>query len=354
MIRTPIPKEHLLVRLAYGRHMSASDARGLKEGILSFRPHIYAPETAGIAGEERIQGTRKMNGDLALARKGRREMRAFLKGVRDTVQNPATAPFIIKEMGEVANTPGLRFYYIEDVPAQDGFAFLWAMMGQGSQQVKAIDLIRDGRLQEGLAFFEESAKSGLSEAIIGRNRGAAEGYERLLAEAPELFPNLDTDSEVRVFTRFGTLHAGLSDLLESQGFRVETSPLPPLTFRDEISIAITKDPSRMLTDEERLRLLFNDVFMEAFDAACDDAGELTYGIASTYQRIGREQGFVEMLRASAAETTDFSSFVQWMGVALSAVESGSETRTRASSPPRSAPRDSARPASGSRLAARRQ
>jgi hypothetical protein len=291
----PLQKDRLRIRLEFGRHQTADDARSLSGAFESFKPHIYVPEKAGLDESGRIMEMNEMN--ALLRSESGAERLAEHSASRCALHD--TEGFASEEMLIAARSRVQGIYLAESGVAGDMWEFGFMMMGLSHSMQEAMGLLLKGEAESAIRASEAGLRAFVKPALIERNTLVVEGMERLLSEAPLFFPELPLGEEIRVLVRYGTTHAALEELLKSRGFFVETGRIPGMDFRGEMCLRLSRDFVSPLTYEEGMRLAFNDFFNEAIsDLVCDEEiiGAL---MRQAYAQIGGASGFQSMLASTA-------------------------------------------------------
>jgi len=308
----PIPKERLRIRLEFGKHGTAEDARGMPAVFSAFKPHIYVPEKAGLDDDGRLKNMAEMNSLLQTGEGLEKLCALSLSGCVMT----DFEGFAEEEMRIVGRFRPIRIYLAESGAPMDPMSLFYMLWGASSSMQSASESIRTGDVEQALVAAEAGLREFAGPALVERNAIVVEGMERLLAEAPALFPELAAQSELRVLLRYGTAHAALTEMLLSQGFAVESGEFPALDFKAEILLKLSRDFQSPLSREDRLKLIFNDFFIEARISAGTAPDDSETGMSEAYGRIGRESGFLSMLGAAAAGSSDAASFTHIVNRAL--------------------------------------
>jgi hypothetical protein len=296
----PLQKDRLRIQLEFGRHQTADDARSLSRAFESFKPHIYVPEKAGLDESGRIMEMNEMN--ALLRSESGAERLAEHSASRCALHD--TEGFASEEMLIAARSRVLGIYLAESGVAGDMWEFGFMMMGLSHSMQEAMGLLIKGEAESAIRASEAGLRAFVKPALIERNTLVVEGMERLLSEAPLIFPELPLGEEIRVLVRYGTTHAALEGMLKSRGFFVETGRIPGMDFRGEMCLRLSRDFVSPLTRGEGMRLIFGDFFNEATAESEPDEETLGAAMRQAYARIGGEPGFMSMLASAALTCPD--------------------------------------------------
>jgi hypothetical protein len=291
----PLQKDRLRIRLEFGRHQTADDARSLNAAFESFKPHIYVPEKAGLGDDDRLKVMAEMN-ELLHCRTGAQELMEHSVSITSMF---GLADFAREEMRIVARNRPKGLYLAESGVDQGIWEFAFMMMDMMQSAQAAAELMLKGQTESALGTAEQGLRRFVKPALIDRNALVAEGMERLLSEAPSLFPRLPSKGAIRVLVRYGTTHAALAEILESRGFSVETGRIPGMDFRGDLCLRLSRDFVSPLTREEGMRLIFNDLFNEATSESECSEEAIGAAIRQAYAHIGGASGFQSMLDSAA-------------------------------------------------------
>ncbi len=311
----PIPKERLRIRLEFGKHGSAGDVRGMPAVFSSFKPHVYVPEKAGLDDQARLKEIAEMN-SMLLSEGG---LELLYTHSRSGCVMSDFESFAEEEMRIVGRFRPIRIYLAESGVPMDAMSLFYMLWGSSSSMQSVAESIRTGDVERALVAAEAGLREFAGPALVERNGLVVEGMGRLLAEAPALFPELAAESELRVLLRYGTAHAALTGMLESNGFAVESGELPALDFKAEMLLKLSRDFQSPLSREDRVKLVFSDFFIEARMSARNALRTTPkWECSEAYGRIGGESGFLSMLGAAAAGSSDAASFALIVNRALNA------------------------------------
>ena len=310
----PIPKERLRIRLEFGKHGTAEDVRGMPAVFSTFKPHVYVPEKAGLDDQARLKEISEMN-SMLLSEGG---LELLYAHSRSGCVMSDFESFAEEEMRIVGRFRPIRIYLAESGAPMDPMSLFYMIWGSSSSMQSVAESIRAGDTERALVAAEAGLREFAGPALVERNAIVVEGMERLLAEAPGLFPELAAQSELRVLVRYGTAHAALVEMLESKGFGVESGAIPPLDFKAETLLKLSRDFQSPLSREDRVKLIFNDFFIEARASAGTAPDDSEMGMREAYGRIGGESGFLSMLGAAASGSSDAASFTGIVNRAMNA------------------------------------